>query len=75
MQGIPYKRCVANILNTADVLFSVWTGMCVLAGCDFLPSISGIGTKRAYSLISKYKDINHVRMITLVLFRKLLFRK
>ncbi|RLN28246.1 exonuclease 1 isoform X1 [Panicum miliaceum] len=38
----------------------LFTGMCVLAGCDFLPSISGIGTKRAYSIISKYKDINRV---------------
>jgi exonuclease-1 len=35
--------------------------MCVLAGCDFLPSISGIGTKRAYSLISKHKNIDSVR--------------
>lgn len=65
------KGCVTVLhiyfLNTADILYSIWTGMCVLAGCDFLPSISGIGTKRAYSLISKYKDINHVRMITLLL--------
>ena len=65
------KGCVTVLhmyfLNTADILHSIWTGMCVLAGCDFLPSISGIGTKRAYSLISKYKDINRVRMITLLL--------
>nr|CAB3463443.1 unnamed protein product [Digitaria exilis] len=32
----------------------------LFTGCDFLPSISGIGTKRAYSIISKYKDINSV---------------
>ncbi|KAL6905917.1 hypothetical protein ACP4OV_003518 [Aristida adscensionis] len=38
----------------------LFTGMCVFAGCDFLPSVSGIGTKRAYSLVSKYKDINRV---------------
>lgn len=41
--------------------------MCVLAGCDFLPSISGIGTKRAYSLVSRYKNIDRVRMPTLLL--------
>ncbi|GJN13445.1 hypothetical protein PR202_gb00150 [Eleusine coracana subsp. coracana] len=29
-------------------------------GCDFLPSVSGIGTKRAYSLISKYKNIDRL---------------
>ncbi|KAL6642445.1 hypothetical protein ACP70R_020626 [Stipagrostis hirtigluma subsp. patula] len=38
----------------------LFTGMCVFAGCDFLPSVSGIGTKRAYSLISKYKNISRV---------------
>ncbi|EMS51783.1 Exonuclease 1 [Triticum urartu] len=36
------------------------SGMCVLAGCDFLPSVPGIGTKRAYSLISKHKNIDLV---------------
>ncbi|KAJ0962745.1 hypothetical protein J5N97_027867 [Dioscorea zingiberensis] len=38
----------------------LFTGMCVLAGCDFLPSISGIGTKRAYSLVSKYRNLDRV---------------
>nr|XP_029119233.1 exonuclease 1 isoform X2 [Elaeis guineensis] len=38
----------------------LFTGMCVLAGCDFLPSIPGIGTKRAYSLVSKYKNLDRV---------------
>ncbi|TKW25000.1 hypothetical protein SEVIR_3G087500v4 [Setaria viridis] len=47
-------------LSFRDFDQQLFTGMCVLAGCDFLPSISGIGTKRAYSVISKYKDINRV---------------
>ncbi|XP_039836054.1 exonuclease 1 isoform X2 [Panicum virgatum] len=47
-------------LSFRDFDQQLLTGMCVLAGCDFLPSISGIGTKRAYSIISKYKDINRV---------------
>lgn len=34
------------------------TGMCVLAGCDFLPSVPGIGIKKAYSLVSKYRNID-----------------
>ncbi|XP_008811967.2 exonuclease 1 [Phoenix dactylifera] len=38
----------------------LFTGMCVLAGCDFLPSIPGIGTKRAYSLVAKYKNLDRV---------------
>uniref|UniRef100_N1QZI2 Exonuclease 1 n=1 Tax=Aegilops tauschii TaxID=37682 RepID=N1QZI2_AEGTA len=39
---------------------NLFTGMCILAGCDFLPSVPGIGTKRAYSLISKHKNIDLV---------------
>ncbi|KAJ3692785.1 hypothetical protein LUZ60_011880 [Juncus effusus] len=39
---------------------NLFTGMCILAGCDFLPNIQGIGTKRAYSLVSKYKNLDRV---------------
>ncbi|GLJ44125.1 hypothetical protein SUGI_0920180 [Cryptomeria japonica] len=38
----------------------LFTGMCVLAGCDFLSSINGIGIKRAHSLVSKYKNLDRV---------------
>lgn len=34
--------------------------MCVLAGCDFLSSVPGIGIKRAHSLVLKYKNIDRV---------------
>ncbi|KAK6921229.1 XPG-I domain [Dillenia turbinata] len=33
-------------------------GMCVLAGCDFLQSIHGIGIGKAHSLVSKYRDLD-----------------
>lgn len=52
---------VKDGLSFQDFDQNLFTGMCVLAGCDFLPSISGIGTKRAYSLISKHKNIDSVR--------------
>lgn len=32
----------------------------MLAGCDFLPSIPGIGIMTAYSLVSKYRNIERV---------------
>ncbi|XP_068638272.1 exonuclease 1-like [Aristolochia californica] len=38
----------------------LFTGMCVLAGCDFLASIPGIGIKRAYALVSKYRNLDRV---------------
>ncbi|KAI3443303.1 uncharacterized protein J3R85_000234 [Psidium guajava] len=37
---------------------ALFTGMCVLAGCDFLPSVPGIGIKKAHSLVSKYRSID-----------------
>ncbi|CAO2818131.1 unnamed protein product [Amaranthus hypochondriacus] len=39
---------------------SLFTDMCVLAGCDFLPSIPGIGISKAHALVSKYQNINRV---------------
>ncbi|KAJ3696092.1 hypothetical protein LUZ60_001469 [Juncus effusus] len=39
--------------------------MCILSGCDYLPSLPGMGVKRAHSLIQKLKSydkvIKHVR--------------
>ncbi|KAK4779347.1 hypothetical protein SAY86_006875 [Trapa natans] len=36
----------------------LFIGMCVFAGCDFLPSVPGIGVKRSYSLVSKYRNLD-----------------
>ncbi|XP_042426673.1 exonuclease 1-like [Zingiber officinale] len=47
-------------LSFKDFDKELLTGMCVLAGCDFLPSIPGIGIKRAYSLVAKYKNLDRV---------------
>ncbi|CAK9203483.1 unnamed protein product [Sphagnum troendelagicum] len=41
----------------------LFLGMCVLAGCDFLPSIPGIGLKKAHSLVLKYLKIDRVLSI------------
>ncbi|GLT37436.1 hypothetical protein SLA2020_117540 [Shorea laevis] len=38
----------------------LFIGMCVLAGCDFLPSVPGIGIAKAYSLVSKYQNLERV---------------
>ncbi|KEH16709.1 putative exodeoxyribonuclease I [Medicago truncatula] len=38
----------------------LFTGMCVLAGCDFLPSVPGIGVARAHALVSKYRNIDRI---------------
>lgn len=34
--------------------------MAILSGCDYLPSISGMGLKTAYQLVRKYKSIDRI---------------
>ncbi|KAI3773994.1 hypothetical protein L1987_48535 [Smallanthus sonchifolius] len=38
----------------------LFTGMCVLAGCDFLPSVPGIGIAKAHGLVLKYRNLDRV---------------
>ncbi|XP_015581104.2 exonuclease 1 [Ricinus communis] len=38
----------------------LFTGMCVLAGCDFLPSVPGIGIVKAHSFVVKYRNLDRV---------------
>ncbi|KAK1406764.1 hypothetical protein QVD17_38372 [Tagetes erecta] len=38
----------------------LFTGMCVLAGCDFLSSVPGIGIGKAHALVSKYRNLDRV---------------
>jgi exonuclease-1 len=30
--------------------------MCIMAGCDFLPSLPGIGAKKAHGLMKKFRS-------------------
>lgn len=46
----------------------LFTGMCVLAGCDFLPSVPGIGIAKAYALVSKYRNLD--RVLSVLKFEK-----
>jgi exonuclease-1 len=46
-----------SLLGWSDVQFRA---MAILSGCDYLPSISGIGLKTAWSLMRKYKTAENV---------------
>ncbi len=35
--------------------------MCILAGCDYLPSLPGMGVKTAFKFVKSYKNIEQVR--------------
>ncbi|CAI9753598.1 unnamed protein product [Fraxinus pennsylvanica] len=47
---------------------TLFTGMCILAGCDFLPSVPGIGIAKAYNLVSKYHNLD--RVLSILKFEK-----
>ncbi|KAH6799165.1 5'-3' exonuclease family protein [Perilla frutescens var. frutescens] len=56
---------IPSFMNFNRELF---TGMCVLAGCDFLPSVPGIGITKAYNLVAKYRNID--RVLSVLKFEK-----
>ncbi|KAG2434397.1 hypothetical protein HYH02_012409 [Chlamydomonas schloesseri] len=47
-------------LNMAGFDHDMLLQMCILAGCDFLPNISGVGIKKAHGLIKKHRDFVRV---------------
>ncbi|KAK3225205.1 hypothetical protein Dsin_005067 [Dipteronia sinensis] len=57
--------CTPSFRSFDNELF---IGMCVLAGCDFLPSIPGIGIAKAYSMVSKYRILD--RVLSVLKFEK-----
>lgn len=59
-----------NAFETMTALLGIFTGMCVLAGCDFLSSIPGIGIAKAYALVSKYRNLDRVSILYLYLPKK-----
>ena len=49
-----------NLASCEELSFAHWTpdmllNMCVLSGCDYLPSLPGFGIKRAHDFVRKYK--------------------
>ncbi|CAI9295459.1 unnamed protein product [Lactuca saligna] len=51
---------VRRIPSFLDFDKELFTGMCVVAGCDFLPSVPGIGISKAHALVSKYRNLSRV---------------
>ncbi len=58
-------------LSAESLSFFGWSDtqfrwMAMLSGCDYLPSVPGVGLKTAYSLIKKYKSVDRsIRAIRL----------
>ncbi|CAO3609604.1 unnamed protein product [Cunninghamella echinulata] len=63
--GEVIQVCQKDLNNLKEIDISTWDldkfrHMCILSGCDYLPSLSGIGLKVAYKLLSQYKTIDKV---------------
>merc|ERR1712129_204971 len=49
-----------KVLEGMEVTMSQFIDICILCGCDYCPSIRGIGPKRAFEFIKKWKNIEGV---------------
>ncbi|KAK2642644.1 hypothetical protein Ddye_024407 [Dipteronia dyeriana] len=70
-QGVEFQYSMLpknKDLSLAGFTEQMLLEMCILSGCDYLPSLPGMGLKRAHALISKFKSyekvIKHLRYST-----------
>lgn len=49
-----------KILKDFDFNMDQFIDLCILLGCDYAPTIRGIGPKKAFELIEKHKTIENV---------------
>lgn len=61
MTNVRWRAPLGASMSVANRRPAQFRHMCILSGCDYLPSINGMGLKTAYKYIFKYKDINRVR--------------
>lgn len=56
-----------NLGNATEIDIKGWNltrirHMCILSGCDYLPSLPGIGLKNAHKLLKNYRTIDSVSL-------------
>eukprot|EP00912_Choanoflagellata_sp_UC4_P002018 UC4_evm8s1290 len=51
---------VDEFLTETGLSKNQFVDLCILLGCDYCDTIKGIGPKKAYELIEKYKDIETI---------------
>jgi flap endonuclease-1 len=54
------KYNLENILDELDLEYEEFVDLCILFGCDYCPTIKGIGHVKAFALITKYKSISNI---------------
>ncbi|KAL0442581.1 UNVERIFIED_CONTAM: Exonuclease 1 [Sesamum latifolium] len=62
-QGVEFKNSKLQYnkeLNLAGFTQMMLLEMCILSGCDYLPSLPGMGLKKAHALMKKFKSHENV---------------
>jgi len=49
---------LANILNECNITYDQFIDLCIMLGCDYCPTIEGIGMHKAYKLIKDYGNLD-----------------
>lgn len=62
-QGVGFQ--ISDITANKDIDLSDFTKqmileMCIMSGCDYLPSLPGIGVKRSHGLIKRFRTYQKV---------------
>ena len=56
------RKYLASVVGFEDFEYVQFISLCILSGCDYLPSLNGIGVRKASKLVTKFcniKDIVH----------------
>ena len=49
-----------KILSETNMSYEQFIDLCIMLGCDYCPTIEGIGMTKAYQLIKKYGSLNDI---------------
>jgi len=65
--GTGEEVALADLPNCPGLPLSGWTSdqflqLCVMAGCDFLAQLPGIGLKKAHGVLRKYRSFTKVML-------------
>jgi 5'-3' exonuclease len=68
-QGVEFRY--DDLPNNRDLNFTNFTKqmileMCILSGCDYLPSLPGMGLKRAHGLIRRFGNYRKVLNVSVL---------
>jgi len=55
-----FSKPISSDLDFRDLDKEMFLWMCILSGCDYLPSVKGVGLKKAYTLVRRHRDLGRL---------------